>query len=88
MPAFTTRRNSTARRQAEFEGTGLGLSLVKRIVEQHGGCIRALGRPGHGARFEIMLGMPTAQPAPPDEAGSWAIPPAALGPAAGFRVSL
>ena len=74
--------------QAEFEGTGLGLSLVKRIVEQHGGCVRALGRPGHGARFEIMLGMPAAQPVPPDEAGSWTIPPASCGPAAGFRVSL
>jgi signal transduction histidine kinase len=44
--------------QAEFEGTGLGLSLVKRIVERHGGCIRAVGHPGQGALFEVMLGTP------------------------------
>lgn len=42
----------------EFEGTGLGLSLVKRIVERQGGSIRAVGEPGQGARFEFMLGTP------------------------------
>jgi signal transduction histidine kinase len=36
-------------------GTGLGLSLVERIVEGHGGAIREVGKPGKGASFEIYL---------------------------------
>ncbi len=36
-------------------GTGLGLSLVERIVEGHGGSIVENGKPGEGASFEIFL---------------------------------
>jgi len=36
-------------------GTGLGLFLVRRVVESHGGLIRERGRPGEGALFEIYL---------------------------------
>ncbi len=37
------------------EGLGLGLSIVARVVERHGGRIRAEGAPGQGARFRFTL---------------------------------
>lgn len=46
-----TRLNS----KDQFEGTGLGLSLCKRIAERHGGYIEAFGNPGSGASFLIHL---------------------------------
>jgi signal transduction histidine kinase len=42
------------------QGVGLGLALVKKIAERHGGSVAYSDRPGGGARFTVRL--PAAAP--------------------------
>ncbi|MCP4658195.1 MAG: response regulator [bacterium] len=52
-PFFTTKT----------EGTGLGLSVVYGIVQQHNGFVEVSSRPGRGARFDIYLPLAQRPPA-------------------------
>jgi PAS domain S-box-containing protein len=65
---FTQLDSSLARQNT---GTGLGLSLVLRMAELHGGSVQVKSVPGEGSRFTIVLPWPapnfqTLPPVPPD----------------------
>lgn len=54
----------------EFAGTGIGLTICRRIVEHHGGTITARSEPGVGATFVVKLPLQqkSAEPGVPTEA--------------------
>jgi PAS domain S-box-containing protein len=50
--------------RGEYEGSGIGLAICRKIVERHGGVLSAAAAPGEGAVFEIRLPVhpPTGSP--------------------------
>lgn len=55
-PFFTTKRN----------GTGLGLPICRKIVEEHGGGLSVESREGEGTVVEISLPIPSGAPSAPE----------------------
>jgi two-component system, NtrC family, nitrogen regulation sensor histidine kinase NtrY len=55
LPGFTTKAH----------GSGLGLTIVQRIVSDHGGTIAAESRPGGGTSFRLTLPLEGTKPCPP-----------------------
>ena len=47
----------------EYEGTGIGLAVCRKITDRHGGAIVAKGAEGEGATFTVTL--PMKQPSTP-----------------------
>jgi signal transduction histidine kinase len=52
--------------RVEYEGTGMGLAICRKIVERHGGTITARSAPGRGATFIVTV--PLQQPKEPHRA--------------------
>jgi PAS domain S-box-containing protein len=67
--AFTQIDSGLTRAQ---EGTGLGLALVAKLVELHGGGLTLESEPGKGSRFIVTLPQVAAALAPPSALKVWA----------------
>ncbi|HEY5612613.1 MAG TPA: PAS domain S-box protein, partial [Lysobacter sp.] len=67
--AFSQIDSSLARK---FEGTGLGLAMVKQLAELHGGTVAVASREGEGSRFAVWLPLRThdQHPAPMELQGA------------------
>lgn len=48
--------------KSEYEGTGIGLAIVKKIVEKHNGLLTAKSREGEGTTFILVLPVQQSQP--------------------------
>ena len=68
-------------RTSKYEGTGIGLAIVQRIVERHGGTVRAASKPGEGSTFVVDL--PHSPPLPPGTAPAGPAASPSASPAAG-----
>lgn len=44
----------------QYEGTGIGMAIAKKVIDKHNGLISAFSHEGNGARFELIL--PLKQP--------------------------
>ncbi|MGD8503353.1 MAG: ATP-binding protein, partial [Syntrophobacterales bacterium] len=52
------------------QGTGLGLAVTKKIIEEHGGSIEAQSNPDQGTKFTILLPIGKAAGSKQQAAGS------------------
>ena len=48
----------------DVKGSGLGLSIVRHVVEAHGGRVAVQSELGRGSTFQIFLPLPAANPVP------------------------
>ncbi|APV50555.1 hypothetical protein BWI17_13170 [Betaproteobacteria bacterium GR16-43] len=73
LPHIFERFYRAPSREVRAHGTGIGLAVVKEVVERHGGTVIALSEPGRGSRFEVRLpaaaASATAEEAAGDAAG-------------------
>jgi hypothetical protein len=67
--------NRLGREHEGIEGTGIGLPIVRALVERMGGRLEVTSTPGEGSRFEVFL--PTVERAPPPAPAAAAPPPVA-----------